>query len=120
MLKRRRYVNLGERLLQNSVNSKTHSFEGSPCWEFTGTKQAEGYGRITLWDKRLKKTVSHRAHRVAYTEWVGPIPEDHEVNHRCYNPPCINPKHLEAVPKKVNLAKRRKQMRDRAGKWQKT
>jgi hypothetical protein len=43
------------------------------------------------------------AHRVAYQEFVGPIPDGYVIDHLCRNPPCCNPAHLEAVPFRVNL-----------------
>jgi hypothetical protein len=33
-------------------------------------------------------------HRVAWKEWIGPIPDGLCVLHRCDNPPCFNPDHL--------------------------
>jgi hypothetical protein len=43
---------------------------------------------------------------MSYETFVGPIPEGYEVDHRCRNPICINPGHLEAVPPAINLSRR--------------
>ena len=59
------------------------------CWEWAGNTLRTGYGRVSM----NSKTVA--AHRLAYETWVGPIPEGHVVRHKCDNPPCINPAHLE-------------------------
>ena len=55
------------------------------CWEWGGSLTDTGYGKFA----------GKFAHRLAYETWVGPIPEGHVVRHKCDNPPCINPDHLE-------------------------
>lgn len=59
------------------------------CWEYQGDRRRGGYGRVSSGGQALVVT------RVAYEAWVGPIPEGHVVRHKCDNPPCINPEHLE-------------------------
>lgn len=61
----------------------------SGCWEWKGRPESRGYGRL----RRQGRLVL--AHRLAYETWVGPIPGELFVRHKCDNPPCINPDHLE-------------------------
>ena len=58
---------------------------GCSLWTGASTR---GYGRVRR-DGRL-----HRAHRVAYELFVGPIPGGMNVLHRCDTPACVNPDHL--------------------------
>lgn len=63
---------------------------GDDCWPWTRSKNRASYGIVSL-----PGPETWLAHRLAYTVWVGPIPEGHVVRHKCDNPPCINPDHLE-------------------------
>lgn len=65
------------------------------CYEWTITLRG-GYGRITYQNKKWS------THILAYTHYIGPIPEDLEIDHTCRNKKCWNPKHLEAVTHLVN------------------
>lgn len=58
------------------------------CWEWKAGRDKNGYGRI--WHEGQNQT----AHTVAYSTFVGAIPEGLHVRHTCDNPSCINPDHL--------------------------
>lgn len=58
------------------------------CWEWQSWKIAKGYGQFHYQGKTVY------AHRMAYTLFIGPIPADFHVMHKCDNPGCANPKHL--------------------------
>lgn len=67
------------------------------CWTWTGATEHHGYGRFWLNGKM------RYAHRVAYEWFRGPIPEGHDIDHLCRVRNCVNPFHLEAVTRQVNL-----------------
>ena len=72
------------------------------CWLWTG-HLVNGYGRFVLQRKYWL------AHRLMYLHCYGEILEEYEIAHApiiCHNPICVNPDHLEAVPRKVNQSHR--------------
>ncbi|MCH8346770.1 MAG: HNH endonuclease [Chloroflexi bacterium] len=81
------------------------------CWIWTGThhsKPGYEYGQICIKGKQ------HAAHRVSYRMWKGPIPPGTELDHLCRLPPCVNPRHLEAVPHQVNITRGRSWQAEKA------
>lgn len=61
----------------------------SGCWEWMGSRTRGGYGQARVAGK------AWAAHRLAYTAWRGLIRRGYVIRHKCDNPPCCNPKHLE-------------------------
>ena len=58
------------------------------CVEWTAAKDKDGYGKI----KVARRSV--RAHRFAWEQANGPIPEGMKVDHECWNHACVNVDHL--------------------------
>lgn len=81
-----------ERLAELSVAEK------SGCIRFTGHLDGEGHGRIMV------ARVKYMAHRLSYSINKGPIPDGYVVRHKCDNPSCINPEHLEVGTQADNIA----------------
>lgn len=75
------------------------------CWLYeaaTGKKPGRnggnGYTQICICKADRYKYGGPRfpnVHRVAYIEWIGPIPEGMTIDHLCSRRNCINPEHLE-------------------------
>src|SRR3990167_464885 len=67
------------------------------CWIYTGGTKIRGYGMFAIGNKSVS------AHRWAYTQLVGPIPEGLTLDHLCYTRNCVRPSHLEAVSNGENV-----------------
>lgn len=66
------------------------------CWAWTGARMQQGYGRV----KADGKTAM--AYRVVYELLCGQIPAEHDMDHLCRHPHCVNPCHVEPVTRAVN------------------
>mgnify|MGYP001601937125 CR=1 FL=1 len=67
------------------------------CWVWGAWTNERGYGLFSP---------THRdkifAHRWAYENINGPIPEGYQLDHLCRNRICVNPAHLEVVTPQQN------------------
>jgi hypothetical protein len=73
------------------------------CWPWTGSTQHSGHGKFQA-SREGEPKLLVMAHRWAYEFAHGPIPNGMVVRHRCDNPHCVNPAHLEVGTQLDNIA----------------
>ncbi len=102
---------------KNDISSIQRRFEekyipepNSGCWLWMACLSKKGYGELMM---RHSKRVE-LAHRISYNLFHGEIGNNH-VLHKCDNPCCVNPEHLEIGSHKKNM----EQMADRGRAWMK-
>lgn len=82
--------------------AKVVKLEGkNACWEWVGCLSTAGYGRIGT-DNKEEGSETFYAHQVSYTWFKRPIPDGKIIRHKCDNPKCIRPKHLQTGTYKQN------------------
>lgn len=64
------------------------------CMRWPGTHRASD-GRPMIGDQYV--------YRIVFEQVRGPIWHGHVIHHRCGNPWCINPDHLESMPQRKHL-----------------
>lgn len=79
------------------VSKSGPTWNGAPCWEWTGAIAANGYARKTIRGR------SQSAHKISWQLANGPVPKGLCIDHLCRNRRCVNPAHLEAVSQGENL-----------------
>jgi hypothetical protein len=85
-----------ERLL-DKVEQLPPDVRPTGCWRWMASLTGHGYGQINVNGR------PRRAHVVAYTLLVGPIPAGMELDHLCRRRWCCNPLHVEPVTRRTNF-----------------
>lgn len=72
---------------------------GPGCWHWIGAKRGDGYGLFWMGGSKLVS-----AHRMSLELHGVKLPPRKEmvVDHLCYDPSCVNPKHLRLVTERDN------------------
>jgi hypothetical protein len=96
--KPRRFIqghNANSGVQRKTVRWEVDSVTG--CWNWLLKIRQDGYGN----DWANGKAVL--AHRSVYVQFKGLIPKGKHLDHLCRNRRCVNPDHLEAVSRPVNV-----------------
>jgi HNH endonuclease len=70
----------------------------SGCWLWTAGTNSDGYGSVSVGSKKIG------AHRFSFIVSFGVINDGLFVLHKCDNPLCCNPSHLELGNQSKNLS----------------
>jgi HNH endonuclease len=91
-----------ERLLRKVDRSGSRTM----CWPYLGKPNNSGYVFTNVGSRKngTRKMVS--AARLICERFHGPMPEDYEPDHQCKTRHCLNPDHIQAVPRSLNRSAR--------------
>ena len=91
-------LGMGRKGPHNRLSCFNRKYEKMPsgCWEWRAATGGNGYG--IFWNGERTMV----AHRWAYEQFTGPIPDGLELDHLCRNRCCVNPSHLEPVTHREN------------------
>lgn len=74
------------------------------CWIWQRAKAYSRRGYGVSYDGKKPRD----AHLVVWERANGPVPPGMELHHLCRNPPCVNPAHLEPMPRDEHRAETRR------------
>lgn len=107
-----RWRNHGDPLAAVGPSHRTETIESrfwrrvdktDTCWLWNGSRRKKDYGVFNYPGGGM-------AYRYSYELHNGPIPDGMTIDHICFNPPCVNPAHLQLLTREQNA--RRQQSKD--------
>lgn len=91
-----------KRSAYDRLMDKVRVCEETGCWLFEGARDQNGHGNVFVATVD-GRDVYDKAHRIAYREHHGPIPEGHVVRHKCDTANCVAPHDLETGTQLMNV-----------------
>lgn len=73
------------------------------CWVWQKATRNKGYAMAARRLPGQKKFRTVAVHRMSYEVFVGEIPHGLLVRHKCDNPTCVNPEHLQLGTQEDNI-----------------
>lgn len=86
--------------IERTLDDTGWDITSSGCWEWRGGRNEHGYGIVNLARRGLSAA---RVHRLMFERYHGVIPDGNVIRHKCDNPPCVNPAHLETGTQHQNI-----------------
>lgn len=102
-------ANMAHKSLRERFEQKYQPVTETGCWLWTASLGPRGYGNFN------RAGSIERAHRVSFELYVGPIPNDLSVLHKCDTPTCVNPAHLFLGTQLENVVDRQMKERNARG-----
>jgi hypothetical protein len=97
--------NITTKVLEKFFSKVNQADNRLDCWEWQGYLNQKGYGTLIIGQNHFK------AHRLSYYLQYGKDPIGWLVQHKCDNPKCCNPFHLELGTEKTNAEDRNRKNR---------
>lgn len=83
--------------------STSSSYRNTPCWEWQGSKDGDGYAKFTIRVMPSRKFVCFGVHRLLHHLFNTPVDPTLVCDHLCRVRHCVNPCHTELVTQQENL-----------------
>lgn len=100
--------------LLRRFDDKVYPDPNSGCWIWAGGSSSKGYG-VFYWPGGPNPGGLVPAHRASYLLFVGDIPDQYYVLHKCDTPCCVNPDHLRTGTQQDNLIEMESRQRGAKG-----
>lgn len=88
---------IDEKLIERFLSKVDKITSDKGCWLWLGGKDKSGYGQFNFYGR------TKRTHRFSYMIFKGEIAKDKQIRHKCDNPSCVNPDHLDIGTQQDNM-----------------